>query len=294
VSGYDLRHTVSRGAAVLLCGALAAGVAWAAPVGGTPRALGASDTLTLSVLPFRVDPSDTLLAPLAYGLADLLASDLARSRSLTLVERARMGAILRELGLARAGMLDSSTAPRAGQLLGARRMVSGRLLRDRDGQIVIGAGITDLSSGLADSTLLGRAPLDDILAAEKEVALGLFRRLGVNLTPQELSLVMQRPTANLRALLAYGQGVRAEVNGQYAAAAGAFARASRADPSFANARAHADAIRNAPPSTFSISSTIDRLNRPLESVPSVPLRGVATDPALTGQKSTVIIIVKVP
>src|SRR5262249_20894289 len=35
------------------------------------------DTARVGVVPFTVDPSDTLLAPLAYGLPDLLTTDLA-------------------------------------------------------------------------------------------------------------------------------------------------------------------------------------------------------------------------
>ncbi|HZI44674.1 MAG TPA: CsgG/HfaB family protein, partial [Ilumatobacter sp.] len=77
--------------------------------------------------PFSVDGVDTALAPLAYALADLLMTDLARSAQLRIVDRLRLDALLREVRLVEAGRVDTATAPRVGRLVGARRLVIGAL-----------------------------------------------------------------------------------------------------------------------------------------------------------------------
>jgi TolB-like protein len=247
----------------------------------TPPA-GVDDSLVIGVLPFGAARGDTLLAPLSYALADLLATDLARSRRLTIVERTRLGEVFRELALAASGADDSATAPRAGRLLGAHTLVVGSLVRRPDDWVVFAARLTDVGTGRVDAPPDAGAPLATVIDAEKELVKRLFVRLGVQLTPQELALVEQRPTRSLAALLAYGQGVRAEVNGQYAAAARAFRRAARADPGFRQATARAETARGDAMRVLGVGAadlTVDRVNRPLETVPATPRPGLATDPA---------------
>jgi hypothetical protein len=61
--------------------------------------------------------TDTLIAPLAYGLADLLITALQRSGQLQIVDRLRLDALLRETQLVEAGRVDRTTAPRVGSWL---------------------------------------------------------------------------------------------------------------------------------------------------------------------------------
>jgi len=75
---------------------------------------------SVGVTPFAVSTSDTTIAPLAYGLADILITDLQRSGQLQLVDRLRLDALLREVELVGPGRVDTMTAPRVGQLVGAR------------------------------------------------------------------------------------------------------------------------------------------------------------------------------
>jgi TolB-like protein len=271
--------------------------AWAQDTTATPAQQPAPDRAparqVIGVLPFAVDAKDTLLGPLAYGLTDLLATDLARSRRLTLVERARLGALLREQDLATRGVVDPATAPRVGQLLQAQRIVGGSLQRHGENEIRFGARVMDAEAGREETALDATASLDDVLAAEKEVAFRLFEHLGINLTPEERALVEQRPTRNLPALLAYGRGVESEVNGQYAAAARWFRRATALDPGFANAVSRArTASANA--SQIAAASAIRNVNPPREPIAAEPLRGVATDAAFPASRATVVITITRP
>ena len=204
------------------------------------RAIAAEATLntadlpprSLGVMPFAVSSSDTLIAPLGYGLADILITDLQRSDQLQLVDRIRLDALLREVKLVEAGRVDPQTAPRVGKLVGARRLVLGSLSQSSGGQLTVNARIADVSTGQVRDAVSALAPLADILGAEKALALRLLGELGINLTPAARARIEERPTRNIAALLAYGRAVRYEVHGDYTQAATEYRSALTLDPSF--------------------------------------------------------------
>jgi TolB-like protein len=273
-----------------------------------------ADTLplrSLGVAPFAVSAADTALAPLAYGLADLLMTDLARSAQLRVVDRLRLDALLREVQLVEAGRVDPASAPRVGRLLGARRLVVGALASEADNRVIIEARVADVVTGETRAAVSASASLSDILAAEKELALRLFRELGVNLTPAEQRAIEARPTRNLAALLAYSRGVRYEVEGRYDAAAAEYRGALRLDPSFAIAGSRlGDVQTRSSPSDARIAGeaqqaggqvaraagvAVDRVNGVFVSpIGGTQQTGVLTDPAFPTQTATILIRITTP
>ena len=188
---------------------------------------------TVGVAPLAVSAADTSLAPLGYGLADLLITDLSRSRQIQVVDRLRMDALLRELQLAQSGRVDSATAPRVGRLVGARRLVSGAIGQLPGDKLAVSSRVADVASGgFVGSPVTERTSLDDILDAEKSLAFSIFDQLGVTLTPAEHAAIEQRPTRSLAAFLAYSRGARAEVLGDFTAARAYFRQAVLIDPGF--------------------------------------------------------------
>ena len=277
--------------------------ALAAEQGATPAGRG-----TLGVTPFRVPGAASRLGPLSYALADLLATDLARSAQLVLVERARLGEVLRELDLAGSGRVDSATAPRAGRLMQARRLVLGGLDSLPGGEVRLAVRIADVERGLLEEAIDARAPLTDVLAAEKALAFRLFEVLGVTLTPAERALVAARPTTSSDALFAYGRGVSAELAGDLPGAVAAFDRARAVDPGFRAAVERGAQARAAMRGTATaallpgirgveapVVNVVDRLNRPLDHITTRtrPLGGVG-DPAFPSTIGTVVITVRRP
>ena len=65
---------------------------------GNERAIDASTfpAGAVGVAPFRILSSDSSLDVLGFGLADLVMTDLSRSRQLKVVDRLRMDALLRK------------------------------------------------------------------------------------------------------------------------------------------------------------------------------------------------------
>jgi TolB-like protein len=250
---------------------------------------------SVGVTPMHVSAVDTLIAPLSYGLADLLITDLARSGQLRVVDRIRMDAFLRELNLVESGRVDTGTAPKLGKLVGARRLVVGSLLQAPGGQLSIDARIADAATSEVRQAVSARAPLADILDAEKALVFRLFDELGVTLTPAERVAVEQRPTRNIAALLAYSRGVRHEVHGRYEEARAEYASAVQIDPSFELARSRLEdagggaSTTGGRASTTSIrraaSAAVDGVNPALFSHV-----GGAADPAFAGAQSVTLII----
>ena len=270
---------------------------------------------SLGIAPFSVAASDTLIAPLAYGLADILITDLQRSGQLQLVDRLRLDALLREVKLAEAGRVDPTTAPRVGKLIGARRLVIGSLAQRPGGQIAIDARIADVATGTVRAGVSASAPLADILAAEKELALRLLGQLGVNLTPAARALIEERPTRNIAALLAYSRAVRYEVHGDYTRAATEYRAALTLDPAFSLAGEKLGNVPGAspPPSVRAGTESdqregssgigrasavaIDRLNPVFFSPLAGGLRGGAggiADPTFPSQTVIVLVTITTP
>jgi TolB-like protein len=205
---------------------------------------------SVGVAPFAVSAADTLIAPLAYGLADLLITDLQRSGQLQIVDRVRLDALLRETQLVEAGRVDGTTAPRVGKLVGARRLVLGTLSQRPGGQIAIDARIADVVTSEIRTGVSAAAPLADILTAEKEIAIRIIGQLGVNLSPAARAQIEERQTHNIAALLAYSRAVRFEVHSEYTRAATEYRTALRLDPAFTLAGQRLNQVpgASAPPS----------------------------------------------
>jgi len=234
------------------------------------RAIEAEATLNVATLParsvgvtpFAVPAGDTMIAPLGYGLADILITDLQRSEQLQLVDRIRLDALLREVQLVEAGRVDPQSAPRVGKLVGARRLVLGSLAQGPGGQVIVNARIADVATGQVREAVSASAPLADILAAEKALALRLLGELGVNLTPAARARIEERPTRNVAALLAYGRAVRYEVYGDYPRAATEYRSALTLDPSFTLAGERLSRVPGATPSPgLRAGETTDRSSR---------------------------------
>ena len=188
---------------------------------------------TVAVLPMRYSGTDATLQPLERGLADLMVTDLAKSKSLTVLERDRMQAIADEIALGSAAQVDARTAVRAGKLIQAGRIVQGAITQTGARNLTLNASVLNTGTAAAE----GRAAeqggdLDQLFNLEKLLVFQVFEALGVTLTPAERQLVDERPTRSLQAFLAYSRGLVAEDEGRLDEAARFFENARALDPGF--------------------------------------------------------------
>ena len=191
----------------------------------------AGNEKVVAVMPLRFVGPDTTLQPLERGLAELITIDLSRSSQLTVVERARLQALLDEIKLQRTGATDSTTNVRAGKIIQAGRIVSGQILQDGQ-RLRVDAAIVNTQTAAVSGGAAYENALEELFAIEKAVVLKLFEDLGVTLTTAERNAIEERPTRSLQAFLAYSKGLRLEDEGKFDEASRSFGDAARMDPTF--------------------------------------------------------------
>ena len=201
---------------------------------------------TLAVLPVTIAAAgDSTFQPLSRGLAELITSDLALVRSLRLLERVQIGALLDELKLGQSQRGDPATAARVGRLLRAERMVQGVASITADGPVRLSASVVR-GDGTVRSGAQANGTFKQLLDLEKQLVLSLAAQLGIQLTDAERQRIMRQGPRNLAAFLAYSQGLDALDRGDYRAAAAAFSASVRADPNFQAAHEQQQAAEAAP------------------------------------------------
>ena len=204
----------------------------------------APEPSTIAVLPMTI-AGDSSLQPLSRGLAELLTSDLALVRSLRLLERVQIGALLDELKLGQSSRADPATAARVGRLLRAERMVQGVAAITENGPVRMSASVVR-GDGSVRAGAQANGTFKQLLDLEKQLVLGIATQLGIQLTDAERQRILRQGPKNLAAFLAYSDGLGALDRGDYRAAAAAFSTAARADPSFQQAQQQQQAAEAAP------------------------------------------------
>ena len=198
------------------------------------------DPATVGVLPMVVEGPPQYEA-LGVGLAELLTTDLSITDRLTVLERAQLTALLDEMKLALAGYTDPESAARVGRLTRAGRLVQGRVvIAEEDGQATVRALVVDAASPDRPGEASEEGALETLMDMEVQLALSIYRELGIELTAAERARLEDRPTRNLQAFLAYSDGLRLMDQGDFDAAAARFDAAAGIDPGFNAAAGAAD------------------------------------------------------
>jgi TolB-like protein len=190
---------------------------------------------TIAVMPFAYSGNNEDVKPLSRGFAQLVVTDLAKSRQVRVLERERMQAMLDEMHLSQTGRVDSTTAVRSGRLLRAARVVEGSLL-DVGNVLRADAAVVDVATSAVPVNANAALELNRVFDMEKALVLDLFSRMNITLTPAERGALNQRPTQSLQAFLSWSRGLEAEDRGDFAGAQGFYDQASRIDPGFLNAQ----------------------------------------------------------
>lgn len=193
---------------------------------------------TVAVLPMTFSGSDTTLRPLGRGLTELLTTDLAQSPKLTVVERARVQALVDEIQLQQSGATDQNTGVRAGKMLQAGRLIAGGI-QQTGSNLQVNAPIVNVDNGQVVGAPSDNRTLDQLFTIEQDIAFGIFNSLGVTLTTAERDRIQQRPTKSLAAFLAFSRGLTFQDEGRFDDASQLFDQAMRIDPGFGAAATRA-------------------------------------------------------
>jgi tetratricopeptide (TPR) repeat protein len=232
---------------------------------------------TVAVLPFTIGGNDPNLLPLQVGLADLVITDLAKPKKLTVVERDKIQAISDEIALAKSGQVDATSAVRAGKLIQAGRIVKGSLIATGGSNITMTSStVNTQTSANVGAGMNSNGTLDQLFSLEKTLVFDTFTDLGITLTPAEHQDVDRRPTQSLQAFLAYSRGLMSEDAGRLDEAARFFDNARSIDPGFSAALSRAQ----------SAAAQSQNTNTKIEANLRNSSEGSAVTSAVTGSTAT--------
>ncbi len=199
----------------------------------------------VAVMPF-LNYGNPLHDALSKGLSHLVAVDLARVQSLTVVERFNLQAVTAELSLSATGLVDPSSVARSGKLLGAGRMVMASFSDGEEGGFRVDASLVRTETGETLALPEAIGALATFYDLEKDLVRSILCALLMcleTLDVQTREKVERLHTKNLNALLLYSQGLDALDAREYRRARSLFFMAAEADPEFELAR---DALIDAP------------------------------------------------
>jgi tetratricopeptide (TPR) repeat protein len=199
---------------------------------------------TLGIFPLLVGADDETLQPLGTALAVLLATDMSQTDRLRVLERVQIQALLAEISLGQTARVDPATAARAGRILSAGRIIQGRVEGAAEALRLEAYAVPVARAVVSGDPVRSSGALATLFDMEKELALGLYEAMGIQLTPAERERVLQRPTANVQALLAFGLALEASDGFRFREALGHLEAALAADPDFALAREEHDLVRD--------------------------------------------------
>ncbi len=199
---------------------------------------------TVAVTNFDGSSLSAELAPLARGLAELTSIDLAKVSALTVVERAKLDLLLRELEMGVSGVVDPATAPRLGLLMGSRKLITGTVLSIGEDGLKLDAAVVST----IDSTTLRpegvEGELTKFFHVQKQLVFNILQELGIKLSAEERDAIEEIPTESFLAFMAYSRGLEYLSRGPqwYGAAEREFKNAVEHDGNFQPAREQANTV----------------------------------------------------
>lgn len=187
---------------------------------------------TVAVVSFDASTLPEGLAPIGRGLAELIYNDLSYVQDLRLVERLEIARLQQELELSQSEFADKMNSPRVGKIVGAGKIVTGKIDRSQSDEIDIDCGIVDVGPGVTEYPQEQQGKLNDFFAIQKKLTLDIIGKLGYEITPALRHKIDSLPTESFLALIAYSRGLGYADRGLYALAEAEFKTALREDPKF--------------------------------------------------------------
>jgi len=198
------------------------------------RSLAASATKpdSYAVFNFNIQGNDESLRSLQKALTAMTISDLAQIKSISVIERTRLQALLDEMKLGQSGAVDPSTAPKAGRLLGAENLVVGNL-SDPGGKIGVSSTTASTTRGLMVGSFSLAEAKDKFYDLQKQLVANIIKVNNIKLDASTQKAVLNTyHTRSFKAVTLYGRGLDAQDKGDFKASMDYFALAAKEDPSF--------------------------------------------------------------
>lgn len=211
------------------------------------------DANTVAVCYFQDLSPDKSLQAFQKGLAAMVISDLTKIKSLKVVERVRLQALLEEMKLGQTGLVDVKRAPRVGKLLGAENIVVGNL---SVGSIRATTTLTSSGKGDVKGTSSVSVDKDKFFELPMVIVRDTAKIMGIKLTDDESKAIGIPHTKVYNAVVYFGKALDALDAGNWKDAKDLFSMALKEDPAFGLAKQGADSCPGADSSGVSSVSSM--------------------------------------
>lgn len=141
--------------------------------------------------------------PIERAVTDLLVGAVSASGRIRVVDRERLDDLLREQQLTLKGLADKGNSAVIGRLLGADRIVTGRLFI-RDDHIRIIAQIVDVHTAVIQATCQAEGPMADLLGHVTDLARDLSEQLEIPFDPGRIEAIDNHPIVSVNFLRGLG------------------------------------------------------------------------------------------
>ena len=188
---------------------------------------------TIAVFDFHPVPAGRGLKAIQKGLGAMLTCDLSKVKALDVVERMQLQALVKEMALGQAGIVDAATAPRLGRLLRAELLLVGNI----SGNIEVSTSVASASAESVKGSTSAVVDQTDFYKLPSLIIRDVAKVLDITLSAQEAQQIGIPHTKNYAAFIFYGEAIGALDAGEYKKAKDLFASALKEDPNFGLARA---------------------------------------------------------
>ena len=146
---------------------------------------------TVAVLTFDNNTGNPDYNPLGKGMVAMMSTDLASVQEIRIVERERMQDLLKEMELQQTKYFDSTTAAKAGRLLGAQYVVTGAFITVQP-SIRIDTRVIRVETGevVKSAKVIGKE--DQLFDLQQRLAKQLIDGLPIALSPESQQRLAQR------------------------------------------------------------------------------------------------------
>jgi TolB-like protein len=185
---------------------------------------------SLALLYFSNHTGRLELAPLQKGLVAMLTADLKKIKSINIVPRGRLEALMEVLKLDVADLNDPVRMPRMGRLLGATYVLGGTIEKGQMAELEIIPQLLEVPNDILLEQPLVSGDLTDLSNLEKTLLNGIVAKMGIQLTPDETSTLQKPISLNPIALNSFFHGLEQSDQGNYPEAFNNYDKALAEDP----------------------------------------------------------------
>lgn len=169
-------------------------------------ALNAGEKISIAVLEFENNSGDTTMAHLKKGIRDIITTDISQVSGISVVERAKLNEIFKELQLSESKYFDPKMSAKIGKLAGATHILTGAYFYDGK-TFRIDARIVSVETGKILLAKKEQGPRDEFFDLEKNLVTAILQDIKPNLAAKELRRVNQLQTSDFETFDHYSKAV---------------------------------------------------------------------------------------